>query len=230
MERSEKISELAKALVAFQLKNKTIGFDANNPFFKSKYATLTTLVENTRHELANCGLVVSQLVDGEGSVTTILMHTSGEFISSTATLKSIIKPVKDENGGKYMPSHPDPQSVGSAITYTRRYAYAAILGLVSDEDDDGNAATHKNGHEEKPINRIPATAHKVTDPSQIDLKTPTLLETITKMAKEKFESPDAFKAWRIDNDLPENLTKLKDQSMDMAKVWTAVREFKGAAK
>ena len=126
MDKSQAIAELAKALANFQKTAKTIGFDKSNPYFKSKYATLTALVEGTKKDLAENGLTVSQLVEGEGGITTILMHTSGEFLSSMVTLK----PVKD-----------DPQGRGSAITYARRYAYAAILGLVSDEDDDGNEAS-----------------------------------------------------------------------------------------
>jgi hypothetical protein len=78
-------------------------------------------------------LTVVQLPCDDGAVQTVLGHTSGQFIS--AILK--LKPVKE-----------DPQGAGSAITYARRYAYAAILGLVSDEDDDGNSASMASG---KPI-------------------------------------------------------------------------------
>ena len=127
MEKSPTISELAKALVNFQGEVKTIGFDASNPFFKSAYSTLTQLIESTRDILTKNGLFVSQLCEDDGSVTTMLMHTTGEFISSKLTLK----PVKD-----------DPQGRGSCLTYARRYSYASILGLSCDKDDDGNAATH----------------------------------------------------------------------------------------
>lgn len=126
MEKSLTIAELAKALLGFQAEVKTIGYDAKNPFFKSSYATLTQLVTMSKEALVHHGLAVSQLTEGEGGITTILMHTSGEYICSTLTLKA----VKD-----------DPQGHGSAITYARRYGYASILGLVSDEDDDGNAST-----------------------------------------------------------------------------------------
>lgn len=126
MERSESLTALAKSLIAFQKKSKTIGFDKTNPYFKSKYATLTALVEGTKKDLAECGLAVSQLLDGDGSVTTMLIDASGEYLSSTIKLN---------------PTKPDPQGVGSAVSYARRYAYASILGLVSDEDDDGNEAS-----------------------------------------------------------------------------------------
>ena len=126
MEKSPTISELAKALNRFQGEMGTVVFDAVNPFFKSKYATLSALVATARPILFKNELSVSQLTEGDGGVTTILMHSSGEYISSTLILKA----VKD-----------DPQGKGSAITYARRYAYASILGIVSDEDDDGNASS-----------------------------------------------------------------------------------------
>lgn len=126
MEKSDTIAALAAALIKFQSEMGTVGFDADNPFFKTKYATLTALVEKSKLGLAKNDLVVSQLVTGEGAVTTILMHKTGEYIMGTLMLN----PVKN-----------DPQGRGSAITYARRYAYAAILGLVSDEDDDGNSAS-----------------------------------------------------------------------------------------
>lgn len=126
MEKSEQIDALATSLVKFQSEMVTVAFDKDNPFFKSKYATLSSLVTNSKPHLKTNDLAVSQLLGGEGGVTTILMHKSGQYIMDTLTLK----PGKD-----------DPQGRGSAITYARRYAYAAILGLVSDEDDDGNAAS-----------------------------------------------------------------------------------------
>lgn len=196
MEKSQTISELAKALVIFQLKAKTIGYDADNPFFKSKYATLTALVKETKSELANAGLAISQLTEGDGGITTILMHTSGEYISSTLTLK----PAKD-----------DPQGRGSAITYARRYAYASILGLVSDEDDDGNAATN---HPEK----VQAQKTSTAKPNEAL----TVKQIVINMAKELFKNQDEFKAWRIDNNLVEFLDKASD--FEIAKVLMALKE------
>lgn len=158
MEKSQSISELAKALVSFQKITKTIGYDANNPFFKSKYATLTALVSSTKAELSSCGLAVTQLCEDEGSITTMLVHNSGEFISSKLTLK----PVKD-----------DPQGRGSCITYARRYAYAAILGLVSDDDDDGNHASDKKKLEEvKTTEQTLSMRHYVDKSAKEKFKSP----------------------------------------------------------
>jgi len=188
MEKSPTISELAKALNQFQAKSETIGYDAANPFFKSKYATLTALVSSTRKELAKEGLSVTQLCEDEGAVTTVLMHTSGEFISSKLTLK----PVKD-----------DPQGRGSCLTYSRRYAYAAILGLVSDDDDDGNAATVK-----------PKENITVREEDK-------MIHHVNKLAKEKFPSPDLFKAWRVDNGFAEDMGKLSE--LELAVIWNKIK-------
>jgi hypothetical protein len=130
MNKSESIKNLAKALVTFHTKVGKVGKDSTNPFFKSKYASLSNILEAINEPLIESGLTFCQLPSNENGLTTILMHSeSGEFIESDYTMR----PVKD-----------DPQGKGSAITYQRRYALAAILGLNIDEDDDGNAAS-QNG-------------------------------------------------------------------------------------
>jgi hypothetical protein len=127
MEQSESIKELAAALAKVQGELKPAPKDSENPFFKSSYADLATVTKTALPVLSKNGLSVSQVAEGEGAITTQLMHTSGEWIRGTLTLK----PVKA-----------DPQGIGSALTYARRYALAAICGLAT-EDDDGNAATHE---------------------------------------------------------------------------------------
>ena len=127
MQKSESIKNIAAALLTFQAKMEKIKKDSDNPFFKSKYASLSTILEHIQMPLAESGLSFSQLPDGEDCLTTILMHAeSGEWIQSSFC----ISPVKK-----------DPQATGSAITYARRYALGAILGLNIEEDDDGNSAT-----------------------------------------------------------------------------------------
>lgn len=128
MEKSESIKNIAAALATFQIKVGKISKDAVNPFFKSSYASLSNILENIQLPLTESGLAFTQLPSGENGLTTILMHTeSGEFILADYQMK----PAKD-----------DPQGRGSAITYQRRYALTAILGLNMDEDDDANLATH----------------------------------------------------------------------------------------
>jgi len=127
MERSQEINELAKALVSFQSKIKSVKRDGVNPFFKSKYATLENIIDAAKDLLAENGLSFSQFPSGENELTTILMHTSGQFLVSTA---------------KMIPKDSTPQGQGSAITYMRRYALSAVLGVATETDDDGEAASH----------------------------------------------------------------------------------------
>ena len=129
MKTSETISKLAVALLAAQ---KAITFavkDASNPFFKSKYADLPTVIDAVKPALNDAGIVFIQSAtpsdSGTLSLTTRLIHESGEWLEDTATA-----PLQKN----------DPQGYGSAITYLRRYSLAAITGLYQD-DDDGQAAS-----------------------------------------------------------------------------------------
>lgn len=130
MEKSQSIKNIAGALLVFHMKVESIKKDANNPFFKSKYASLSNILENIQLPLSESGLSFTQIPTGEGGLTTLLMHAeSGEFILGEYIMK---------------PSKSDPQSLGSAITYQRRYALCAVLGLNIEDDDDGNAGSGKN--------------------------------------------------------------------------------------
>jgi hypothetical protein len=130
MEKSSSIVNVAKALIIFHAKVTKVSKDASNPFFKSKYASLSNILEAISTPLQESGLTFAQFPTNGNSLTTILIHAeSGEYMQDTYEMR----PTKD-----------DPQGKGSAITYQRRYALAAILGLNIDEDDDGNAASGKD--------------------------------------------------------------------------------------
>ena len=133
MERSESIKNLAVALAAFQAEAKPVPKDAVNPHFNSRYAKLETVMEVAQPLMKANGLSVLQTFEpaapGELHIRTTLLHTSGEYFSGVLNLPATAHG-KDAN----------PQSTCSAITYGRRYALAAILGLVTDEDDDGEGA------------------------------------------------------------------------------------------
>jgi hypothetical protein len=149
MQSSGTIKEIATALSKFQAEVKNPANSANNPFFKSKYAPLNEILNDVRPLLAKNGLSILQFPSGDGQnivVTTALLHDSGEWIESEPL---VLKAVKA-----------DPQGAGSCITYARRYAVAAILGISSEDDDDGNAATHGKGEPEK------KTSSKATPPKQ----------------------------------------------------------------
>ena len=127
MEKSETITSLAKALIDFHGRVHKISKDAKNPFFKSNYASLSNIQDAISKPLSESGLAYSQMPSGVNGLCTILIHAeSGEYLMDT-----FIMPVSKPN---------DPQAVGSAITYAKRYALAGVLGLNIDDDDDGNKA------------------------------------------------------------------------------------------
>lgn len=142
--KSETTVEITKALINFQSHLKPVSKDSTNPFFKSKYASMEAIWESIRKPLADNGLAVSQLPqvhDTQIALTTLLLHTSGEWLSSDL----LVTPGKQN----------DAQSVGSALTYARRYALSAILGICSEEDDDAEATTRRDKATPKPVERKP---------------------------------------------------------------------------
>jgi hypothetical protein len=134
MIHSESIVKLAVALSKAQGTMKHAVKDADNPFFRSKYADLQSVVEASRPSLVENGLSIVQCTEGN-VLWTMLLHESGEWVKGSIELKPM-RQVKDTG---WVDSH-DRQSYGSCITYARRYAMAAITGVAT-EDDDGNAAS-----------------------------------------------------------------------------------------
>lgn len=126
MKTSESIALISAALHKFHSQMGKVGKDAVNPHFKNKYASLSNIIDATQKHLTDCDLSILQLPCLEG-LTTILLHKSGEYISATSAT-----PSKDAT---------NPQALGSALTYAKRYAYAGILNLNIDEDDDAQRAT-----------------------------------------------------------------------------------------
>ena len=142
MKKSETLTEFSKAFAKTQQEMKQPLKDANNPFFKSKYVPLENVVEAITESASKNGLSFTQFPssDEAGNVTvgTLVMHSSGEWIEYDPIK---MKPVKN-----------DPQSIGSAITYAKRYALSAIFGITSDQDDDGNEATQTKKQQPKKVN------------------------------------------------------------------------------
>jgi hypothetical protein len=126
MNKSESIKELATALNKAQAEMSGAKKKETNPFFKKKYADMNSVVDAVRVPFCDNGLSYSQFPlfeNGCVGVETILMHESGEWISSVLMLPMVKQ---------------DPQAAGSAITYARRYSLQSIAGIPS-EDDDGNS-------------------------------------------------------------------------------------------
>lgn len=155
MNKSESIKELAAALAKFQGEIKNPANTATNPFFKSKYAPLNDVLNTVRPILSKNGLSVVQAPSGDGQniiVSTTLIHESGEWIEFPELVLKADKPTA--------------QGAGSAITYARRYAISAILG-ISSEDDDGNNAEIKdssiNKNEDKNTSTNKTTKKNLSD-------------------------------------------------------------------
>ena len=144
------MNRLATALSKAQAEFTTVPQSGFNPHFKNKFSTFQDHVDAARPILAKHGLAISQMPNliAESDrfvLTTILMHESGESIVSNQPIFAMKQ---------------DAQSMGSAITYAKRYAYGAILGMASgDFEDDGNAAT-------APAPAKPTPAPKKADTNQ----------------------------------------------------------------
>jgi len=131
MSHSENINEIAKALALCQGEMSFASKDSLNPHFKSRYADLSAVWDAIREPLSKHGLSVTQIVDiadGKPILISMLMHASGQWIKSTI-------PVINANNTS--------QGQGSGLTYARRYALAALVGCVQD-DDDGQESMPKN--------------------------------------------------------------------------------------
>ena len=127
---SESIKALVPALIAMQGDIVPLKRDKTNPFFKSSYVGLESVLPAALSVANKHDIAIIQTVgtapDGATTLSTTLLHTSGEWLSDTQPL---------------LLTKADPQGQGSAITYARRYGVMAALGIVGEEDDDGNAAS-----------------------------------------------------------------------------------------
>lgn len=133
MKHSEQINEIGAALAKAQKVMKGAKKDSANPFFKSKYADLAAVADACRDALSDNGIAVVQPPsagdDGRVSVETMLVHSSGQWMSETLTVK---------------PKDDGPQALGSVITYLRRYALAAFAGVAPEDDDAESAEGRKD--------------------------------------------------------------------------------------
>jgi len=144
MNASVTLGELATALSKAQGEMKSAALDTVNPFFKSKYASLASVMAACRAALAANGLSIIQptRMDENGIIIlcTTMLHESGEWVGSEYPI------VPDKN---------TPQALGSAMTYARRYTLSAMIGVVADEDDDGNSASGNGNQQQQSAQRQP---------------------------------------------------------------------------
>lgn len=135
---SATLAALAAALSAAQGEITAAAKDTENPFFHRRYADLASVWDACRAPLAKNGLSVIQCPTADGASVTVhttLLHSSGEYITSSLSITSQ-RQTRDGGGWEVVSS---PQAIGSTITYARRYALAAMVGVAPD-DDDGEAA------------------------------------------------------------------------------------------
>lgn len=146
---SENLNELAVALSKAQGEMKGAIKDSNNPFFKSKYADLSSVRDACKDELSRNGLSITQIMGanehGEMYLITMLLHSSGQWIKSMLPIKSTN--AKDSRVNEY-------HVLGSAITYLRRYAWSAIVGIATEEDDDANSVPTYQNRNAKPKTEV----------------------------------------------------------------------------
>jgi hypothetical protein len=139
MKTSDNVDKIFPAFVAFQAEMPPVPKDSINPHFRNKYASLGAITEATRPVLAKHGLAYTQgmaIVDGVQVMFTRIIHQSGQWM---------------EDGGYALnPSKNDPQGMGSAVTYARRYTIGSTLGIITEDDDDGNRAS-----EPAPAKKLP---------------------------------------------------------------------------
>ena len=150
MTTSNTIADLAKALALAQGAMNGAIKDNKGAFANTKYASLASVWDACREPLTKNGLSVVQSTRMEGNavvIITTLLHSSGEYISGEISLP---------------PTKPDPQGHGSAITYARRYALAAMVGIAPEDDDgaDASAPPNPNTTNKRTGQQLPTSAAK----------------------------------------------------------------------
>lgn len=167
MQKSESIAALAAALADAQGEMENASKSSVNPHFKSKYADLAEIINTVRPVLAKHGLSITQFPSFDGTlahVETLIAHKSGEWMSGTTS-----SPVQQSN----------PQGIGSATTYLRRYSLAAACNLAQ-EDDDASAASSKPKMS-KPAPIVP----QVAEPKLTDTQRKTLMAIYGKAPRDE---------------------------------------------
>jgi hypothetical protein len=156
MPSSSDLGKLAAALSKAQGEITGASKDAKNPHFGNRYADLASVWEACRSALAKHEIAVVQIPTADGAkvtVDTMLIHASGEYVSGALTIQA-----KDAG----------PQSIGSAVTYARRYGLSALVGVAPEDDDaeaaEGRASGIQAGRPAQPQRSNPVPSRNVTTP------------------------------------------------------------------
>ena len=191
MKQSESITDLATALCLAQAEMGGAIKDSNNPFFKSSYADLTSVIKVIKEPFAKYGLSFVQLpvtsAGGNGiGVSTMLMHKSGQWLQGEYLLPM---------------DKVTPQGAASSITYARRYALQSLVGIPS-VDDDSEMAMYRNSPPPAPVKEAPK--------KRVDK---TLVQRIVSLAANSEVSGETSM-------LVEALAEIKDDEVTKSAVWS----------
>ena len=208
MNTSEKIENISKALVEAIGEIPNPPKNAVNPHFKNKYADLAGILDTAKPILKKNGLTVIQSAETDGNLVTVksrILHVSGEWIESALTLTA---------------QGTDPQKIGSAITYGRRYGISAMLNIAADDDDDGEQNKPKNGlqvHPEKNTGKQ-TEAQKKNDSepvlSELDSQIVTILESLSKNPEVRKKTLEYLKNRNVPGGEKIHFLKLTDREKE----------------
>ena len=189
---SEALDKFAPAFLKAQVEMDNAEKNSNNPAFRTKYANLEGVIDAVKPALNSNGITFIQTgspsVEGRLTLTTRLLHSSGQWIQDTAECQL---------------SKNDPQGFGSAVTYLRRYNLAAICGITQADDDGNSASSSQPAQRAATQNRTPAA--RGTAPSTLD----RVLDILNGMDD---DTADQWAAWMVKNknigtDKPREMTE-----------------------
>lgn len=209
---SKDIKDISVALIALQSELKEAPKNAVNPYFHSKYADLSSVISTAKDALTKNDLAITQLMEEtDGSLvklTTMLVHKSGQYITSTITLR---------------PKATDPQGMGSAITYARRYQYMAIIGMAAEDDDGATASdTTTQNNEGVGIGAVVPTAKQNTmKPQATPKQVKFIITLLARKGKQLDRAKELYKVEHLTDlttaqasDMIDKLSKLPDVAPD----------------
>jgi len=184
METSQELQQLAEALAKAQAELSPVPFDSNNPFYKSRYASLSAVIAEVRKVLPKHGLSIVQTPTSHmefgifyAGVETMLIHDSGEWIKSTVSVPVVATELIEvftrrfnKDGDAYYASPNILQEAGKIITYLRRYGIVSILMLSAEEDLDGNEPVQQVQPAVRKVEAKKSVSEKKSDEKVVDDK------------------------------------------------------------
>lgn len=211
LKHSAQINEIASALAKAQGEMKPAVFNRTNPHFKNKYADFTSCMDACRLPLSKNGLAVSQLPtfanDGKFILNTLLLHTSGQWMACEFPLNS-------KNADNI-------QSLGSVMSYAKRYSLCGMLGIVSDEDvdDDGESSVGREKNSDPQRQSSLKTSNQKINVSQVGMLK-RLEDKLNSEYKEKLYKwlKSAYNIESLDDILSDNFSKVMGTFENAAKL------------